>query len=171
VTKFRQPDTSQAIRSPDIELRILIGGTLKQPDVKPDPSSPFTEQDIVFLLASGRTANPDSLFEGAGGGFSRRLSVGGLSLATQSLQRAAARQLGVETIEFAPEGDGNLLQSRLTIGKYALPGLYIYGSSPLSTFHGQELGFEYSLGKRFYLEGIKDRNNLYRFNLNLRWEY
>ena len=79
--------------------------------------------------------------------------------------------MGVETIEFAPEGNGNLLESRLTVGKYALPGLYIYGSSPLSTFRGQELGFEYSLGKRFYLEGLKDRNNLYRFNLNLRWEY
>ncbi|MCI0331287.1 MAG: translocation/assembly module TamB [candidate division Zixibacteria bacterium] len=169
VAKVRQPRTqNEATRPPDTELRILIAGTLKQPEVKPDPSSPYSEQDIVFLLASG-SANPDSL--GAGGGFSRRVSVGGLSLATQSLQRAAARQLGVETIEFAPEGDGNLLESRLTIGKYALPGLYIYGSSPLSTFRGQELGFEYSLGKRFYLEGIKDRNNLYRFNLNLRWEY
>ncbi|MCI0405112.1 MAG: translocation/assembly module TamB, partial [candidate division Zixibacteria bacterium] len=168
VSKMRQRDTSQTIRPPDLELRILIAGTLKQPEVKPDPSSPYTEQDIVFLLASG-SANPGS--PGAGGGFSRRLSVGGLSLATQSLQRAAARQLGVETIEFAPEGNGNLLESRLTVGKYALPGLYIYGSSPLSTFRGQELGFEYSLGKRFYLEGLKDRNNLYRFNLNLRWEY
>ncbi len=167
VSKVRPPRVQNEVeRVPDTELRILIAGTLKQPEVKPDPSSPYTEQDIVFLLASG-SANPDSL----GGGFSRRLSVGGLSLATQSLQRAAARQLGVETIEFAPEGNGNLLESRLTVGKYALPGLYIYGSSPLSTFRGQELGFEYSLGKRFYLEGLKDRNNLYRFNFNLRWEY
>ncbi|MGE5693397.1 MAG: translocation/assembly module TamB domain-containing protein, partial [Candidatus Zixiibacteriota bacterium] len=170
VAKVRQPRQDGAERAPDTELRILIAGTLKQPEVKPDPSSPYSEQDIVFILASGN-ANPDSLFSATGGGFSKRLSVGGLSLATQSLQRAAARRLGVETIEFAPEGNGNLLESRLTVGKYALPGLYIYGSSPLSTFRGQELGFEYSLGRRFYLEGIKDRNNLYRFNLNLRWEY
>ncbi len=170
VAKVRQPRQNEAERLPDTELRILIAGTLKQPEVKPDPSSPYSEQDIVFILASGNP-NPDSLFSATGGGFSRRLSVGGLSLATQSLQRAAARQLGVETIEFAPEGSGNLLESRLTVGKYALPGLYIYGSSPLSTFRGQELGFEYSLGRRLYLEGIKDRNNLYRFNLNLRWEY
>jgi autotransporter translocation and assembly factor TamB len=108
VAKVRQPRQNEAERVPDTELRILIAGTLKQPEVKPDPSSPYTEQDIVFLLASG-SANPDSLFAGTGGGFSQRISVGGLSLATQSLQRAAARQLGVETIEFAPEGNGNLL--------------------------------------------------------------
>lgn len=171
VTKIRAPrDSAQVIRSPDIELRILISGTLQQPEVKPDPASAYTEQDIVFLLATGR-ASPDSAFAGAGGGFAQRLSIGGLSLATQAMQRAAARQLGVETIELSPEANGSFFQSRLTVGKYALPGLYVYGSSPLSTFRGQELGFEYSLGKRFYLEGIKDRNNLYRFNLNLRWEY
>ncbi|MGH8003544.1 MAG: translocation/assembly module TamB domain-containing protein, partial [Limisphaerales bacterium] len=91
VAKIRQPRTqNEAERPPDTELRILITGTLKQPEVKPDPSSPYSEQDIVFLLASG-TANPDSIFSATGGGFSRRLSVGGFSLATQSLQRAAAR--------------------------------------------------------------------------------
>lgn len=172
VTKLRTPDTTTSgfrsgLRSSEIELRILIGGTLQRPEVKPDPSSPYSEQDIVFLLASGRSANPDSAL----GGLSQRLTIGGLSLATQAFQRAAARRLGVETIELLPEGNGSLLGSRLTLGKYALPGLYIYGSSPLSTFRGQELGFEYSLGRRFYLEGIKDRDNLYRFNLNLRWEY
>ncbi|HEU4437304.1 MAG TPA: translocation/assembly module TamB domain-containing protein, partial [candidate division Zixibacteria bacterium] len=123
VAKVRQPRQDGAERAPDTELRILIAGTLKQPEVKPDPSSPYSEQDIVFILASGNP-NPDSLFSATGGGFSKRLSVGGLSLATQSLQRAAARRLGVETIEFAPEGNGNLLESRLTVGKYALPGLY-----------------------------------------------
>ncbi len=172
VSKLRPPRTAnQVVRPSDIELRILIGGTLRQPEVKPDPSSPYTEQDVVFLLAtSGRSSNPDSLLAG-GGGFSQRLTIGGLSLAAQAFQRAAGRGLGVETIELSSEGNGNLLESRLTIGKYAIPGLYIYGSSPLSTFRGQELGFEYSLGRRFYLEGLKDRSNQYRFNLNLRWEY
>lgn len=170
VTKVRPArDAAQLVRSPDIDLRILITGTLNQPEVKPDPASAYTEQDVVFLMTTGR-ASPDSAFS-PGGGLAQRLSIGGLSLATQAVQRAAARQLGVETIELAPEANGNFLQSRLTVGKYALPGLYIYGSSPLSSFRGQELGFEYSLGKRFYLEGLKDRNNLYRFNLNLRWEY
>jgi hypothetical protein len=172
VAKVRRDSISSGsvFRAPDLELRILITGTLKHPEVKPDPATGLTEQDIVFLLTTGQ-ANPDSAFAGTGGGLTQRISIGGLSLAAQAVQRAAARTLGVETIEFAPEGSGNLLESRLTVGKYALPGLYIYGSSPLSTLRGQELGFEYSLGKRFYLEGIKDRNNLYRFNLNLRWEY
>jgi autotransporter translocation and assembly factor TamB len=171
VTKLRPPRGSpQGIRPADVELRILIGGTLRQPEVKPDPSSAYSEQDIIFLLAtSGGSSNPDSLL--VGGGFSQRLTIGGLSLATQAFQRAAARSLGVETIELSSEGNGNLLESRLTVGKYAVPGLYIFGSSPLSTFRGQELGFEYSLGRRFYLEGIKDRGNQYRLNLNLRWEY
>jgi hypothetical protein len=89
-------------------------------------------------------------------------------LGTRQLSR-----LGVETFEIDPSYGGKLdpLRSKVTLGFYTSPNLYIYGRSQLSQKLGQEVGFEYRFNKSFMLEGLKDEEDLYHLNLKLKWEF
>jgi hypothetical protein len=79
----------------------------------------------------------------------------------------------VETFEFDPLYSGKFdpLKSRVTLGKYATPGLYVYGRTSLSGTTGRELGFEYRFNKSFLVEGRRDEEDLYHLNLKLHWEF
>ena len=81
--------------------------------------------------------------------------------------------MGVETFEIDPVyGDKfDPLGTRVTLGLYTMPNLYIYGRSDLAGQSGQELGFEYRLKKFLLMEGRLDEDNLYRFFFNFYWDY
>ena len=106
----------------------------------------------------------DSASNGSGAADPFTQGVGDL-LASQ-FTRIGTRTLGVETFEIAPgSGKFDPLGARVTIGKYTLPNLYIFGSSSLDVEKGQEVGAEYRLGRHYFFEGRRDENNLYHFSL------
>jgi len=91
---------------------------------------------------------------------------------TGGLERLGTRTLGVETFELRPSETGSLdpRSAELSIGTYLLPDIYVYGTSGFDVTKGTEIGFEYRLKNWLTLQGNRDRNSLYQFDLNLKWE-
>lgn len=176
-TRIRQPRTSAsglASQPADIDLRLKVTGTLRQPIVQPTEGSPYSDQDVLLLLVTNsRFVSGDSALTVGASGLSNRLRLGGINLASAMLGNYAARQLGLEILELTPveEGHFDLRATELTVGKYTLPNLYLYGRSRFTSFKEQEVGFEYRISRWLYLEGVREKTNLFRLNLNANWEY
>jgi autotransporter translocation and assembly factor TamB len=144
-----------------VDLRMHVGGRASEPLIQPE--APYTEEDVLLLLAANTTS-------GAGGDpFADRLRFAATGLVFSEVQRAAARRLGLETLEI--ESGGNAADTRITIGRYLSSQFYLYGASPVASSSGQEVGFEYRFSRRLYLEGNRDRDNNYRLNLHINWDY
>jgi len=102
-----------------------------------------------------------------------RITVGGVGLLASQFSKLGTRSLGVETFEIYPDMGGgfNPLGTRVTIGAYTFPNLYVFGSSYFDVNRGQEVGMEYRLGRHYLFEGRRDEANLYHVNFKLSWEY
>ncbi|RME27015.1 MAG: hypothetical protein D6800_05605 [Candidatus Zixiibacteriota bacterium] len=155
----------------DVELGIHVGGTLEHPDIEPLPNDEgLTREDILPLLIANYYSEAGTA---AQGGWSSRLSQVVASQVSQIGTRQFSR-LGVETFELDPyyqSGQLDLAATRLTVGLYTVPNLYIYGRSTL-TFEGvEEVGFEYRLSRLLQIEGRRDEEQLHHVNLRLHWEF
>lgn len=149
-----------------IELGVHVAGRASQPLIQPEP--PYTEQDFLLLLMANSTlAAGDTT--AARDPWADRLKFAATGLLFSEVQRVVARKLRLETLEITSGSDPRLTE--ITVGRYVSPHLYLYGSSPLDVGAGQEVGFEYRFNRRLYLEGNRDKNNLYRLNLHLNWDY
>jgi hypothetical protein len=151
------------------DLRIHVGGTLDEPIITTDENSPLGTSSILSALLLNY--NPSDT---AGKVEPTDRAISGVSnFISQQVGRIGSRYIGVETLEIDPVyGDKfDPLGTRLTVGKYWGPNLYIYGRSAISFETGQEVGFEYRLKRFLLIEGNRDQDNLYHLNLNFNWNY
>lgn len=160
------PDSSNE----QIELGLHITGTLENPEFN-TVGDGFSRSDILPLLVANYAAS-DSNQAGAMTKIEQRMT-GLVSSQVSQLGTRQLNRLGVETFEIDPSYGGKLdpLRSKVTLGFYTSPNLYIYGRSQISQKLGQEVGFEYRFNKSFMLEGLKDEEDLYHMNLKLKWEF
>ena len=169
VFRIQQPRVetrTETVANPFVDLNLHIGGRASEPLIEPE--APYTEQDVLLLLAAHTTATgSDSL--AVGDPFTNRLKFAATGLVFSEVERVAARKLGLETLEI--NSGNNPFDASITVGRYFSPQLYLYGTSPIDAGSGQEVGFEYRLSRRMFLEGNRDKQNLYRLNLHLNWEY
>ncbi|RKX19231.1 MAG: hypothetical protein DRP35_08060, partial [Candidatus Zixiibacteriota bacterium] len=133
--------------------------------------SNFSNEDIIPMIVGNYYAS-DSI--STSGQIENRLT----GLLSTQVSQIGIRQLnqlgiGVETFEIEPYygQENNPLATRITVGFYTTPGLYVYGKSPLSGQSGQEVGFEYRFSKSFLVEGRRDEEQLYHLNLKLHLEF
>jgi autotransporter translocation and assembly factor TamB len=155
-----RPDPTEGVRgSPDIDLKLHVGGRASEPLIQPEEG--YTEQDVLLLLAANSQTGSDP--------WSDRLKFAATGLLFSEVQRVAARKLGLETLEI--NSNGGTAGTEITVGRYFSPHLYLYGSSPIDAASGQEVGFEYRLNRRLHLEGNRDKDSQYRLNLHLNWDY
>ncbi|HUV31156.1 MAG TPA: translocation/assembly module TamB domain-containing protein [Acidobacteriota bacterium] len=151
------------------ELGIHVTGTLENPEFNTTADdTTFTREDILPLIV----ANYYGGQAGSAGRFEQRMT----QLISSQVSRIGSQQLsqlGVETFEIDPAygGENGLTDTRVTLGFYTGPNLYIYGRSALSGQRGQALGFEYRFSRSLLLEGRRDEEELYHLNLNLHWEF
>ena len=153
------------------ELILNVSGTLNNPIITGAGDSPIpTESILPALLADYR---PDLDATGGNPALADRITVGGMGILASEFSKLGTRSLGLETFEINPDvGRGfDPLGTRLTIGTYALPSLYVFGSSYVDVNRGQEVGLEYRLGRHYLFEGRRDEFNLYHVNLKFNWEY
>ena len=149
------------------DLTLYVSGKLSNPAITGAGDTPVSTEDILPILWRGYS---DSEANGMDNTSSLTTSLGGI-LAGQ-FTRVGSRTLGVETFDLTPGGSGfDAAGTRLTIGAYTLPNLYIYGSSYFDVQRGQEVGLEYRLGRHYIFEGLRDEDELYHLNFKLFWEY
>ena len=154
----------------NIELGLHITGTLENPEFN-TVGGEFGRSDILPLLVANYAANDTSQATAM-----TKIEQRVTGLVSSQVSQIGTRQLGrlgVETFEIDPSYGGKLdpLRSKVTLGFYTSPNLYVYGRSQLSGELGQEVGFEYRFNKSFMLEGLKDDQDLYHLNLKLKWEF
>ncbi|MCX6828536.1 MAG: translocation/assembly module TamB domain-containing protein [candidate division Zixibacteria bacterium] len=175
-TKIRGAATSQSgatTEAPTYDLRVHITGTLEEPIISAAEGSgggpQFTNEEIIPLIFTDYyQAGSNKLKAGTD-----RLTTGISGFLSGQMAQIGSRTLGVETFEIDPVyGDKfNPLGTRLTVGFYTHPNLYIYGRSSISGVAGQEVGFEYRLKRFLLVEGRRDQENLYHLLLNFYWDY
>jgi len=156
----------------NVDLRVHVTGTLDEPIISTDEGSQFSTEEILPLLLLDYSQS-DTTETGTGTLVSDRLTAGLSSFVSSQVGKIGSRTLGVETFEIDPVYGDKLdpLGTRLTLGLYTHPNLYIYGRSSISGESGQELGFEYRLRRFLLMEGRADEGNLYRLFLNFYWDY
>ncbi|MGB8658660.1 MAG: translocation/assembly module TamB domain-containing protein [Candidatus Zixiibacteriota bacterium] len=155
------------------EITLAIKGTISEPEVQPETDSPYSQEDILGLLAFQRgLSSVDSASVGTL--FQERVikSLGG-AYSSRFLENIAGQTLGVETFEIVPAWSEkfHLTDAQITVGKYVSEKIYLHYTRRLSQSSGQESGVEYRLNKHLLLEGRKDNQGLFHFGLNLNYEY
>ena len=155
------------------QVELAIKGTILEPEVEPASGSPYSQEDIIELLAFQRgLSSVDSTKVGSL--FQERVlkSLGG-AYSSRFLENVAGQSLGVETFEITPAWNQKmqLTDAQITVGKYVSDKIYFRYSRNLSQSSGQEAGVEYRLSKNLLLEGSRDKQGLFHFGLNLNWEY
>jgi hypothetical protein len=153
------------------ELNVAVTGTLIKPILSGAGDSPLSVEEIMQLLVAGY--RPDDAGSSSNSDLTDRLASGGVDILASQVSKLGTRTLGVETFEINPVMGKNFdpLNTRVTIGAYTLPKLYIYGSSYVDVEKGQEVGVEYRLGRHSLFEGRRDESNLYHVNLKFHWEW
>ena len=175
-TKVRVPNPSapgeQSSGTRQAEAAIRVTGTLEEPIITyyDDPAisdnDKINEDQLYTLLAFGyQVGQTDQNQTALLGSRGAEMLANYLS---SNLTRAGARSIGVETFEVDPNVD--VEQTEVTLGLYVLPGLYTYGKSDIAAT-GQEVGFEYYLGRHLLIQGKRDENDHYFLFLNLGWDY
>ena len=148
-----------------IELILNITGTLDEPDLNPAEGSEFTNEDILPLIVMNYYSSDSTQASGA---IEERMT----QLLASQVSQIGARRLGIETFEIDPVfQNGDISNTRVTLGFYTFQNLYIYGRSRLDVVQGQEVGFEYRFNKSLIFEGRKDEDELYHLDLKLHWEF
>jgi translocation and assembly module TamB len=143
------------------EIKLAIKGTILEPEVETASGSPYSQEDVIELLAFQRgLSSVDSA--GVGSLFQERVlkSLGG-AYSSRFLENIAGQSLGVETFEIVPTWSDKFVSDKI----------YFRYSRSLSQSSGQETGVEYRLSKNLLLEGSRDKQGLFHFGLNLNWEY
>jgi autotransporter translocation and assembly factor TamB len=138
------------------EVTVKVQGRLSEPQIIP----PAWLGESNFIRALYPLDNPESAAEGAAG------------FVTGEIERLGTRTLGVETFELRPSETGRYdwADARLRIGTYLLPDIYVYGGTGFDPSQGTEVGFEYRLKNWLRLQGHRSFDNLYQFDINLKWE-
>lgn len=170
VFRIQQPRVqtrTETSPSPIVDLNLHISGRASEPLIQPE--APYSEQDVLLLLATNMTLSSGGDSLAVSDPLANRLRFAATGLVFSEVQRAAARKLGLETLEI--NSGENPFDASITVGRYVIPQLYLYGTTPIDAGSGQEVGFEYRLSRRVFLDGNRDKNNLYRMNLHFNWEY
>jgi len=175
VTQIRGSATSQTGQNEvsNFDLRVHVTGTLDEPVISAAEGSQFSTEEIIPLIFTNYYQSSGEGSRGTSERVSDRITSGLSGYLSTQFTQIGSRSLGVETFEIDPVyGDKfDPLGTRLTVGFYTHPNLYIYGRSAISGVAGQEVGFEYRLKRNLLLEGRRDDEDLYHLILNLYWDY
>ncbi len=131
----------------DVRAGVLIGGTPRDPEITLYSDPTMTDLDILAYIVLGHpmgqgTDDPDLLLFAAGALLTRGESV--------VLQDRIRGRLGLDVLTLEA-GDGDVTGSRITIGKYISPDLYIsIGQSLFANV--QVVRMRYTLTRRLELE-------------------
>jgi hypothetical protein len=147
------------------DVTVRVEGRLSEPKIVP----PAWLGENNFYVALNPLGHPDAHGDR---NWAESAALGAAGILAGELERLGTRTLGVETFELRPNEQGryDLDDARLRIGTYLLPDVYVYGSSGVDVTKGTEVGFEYRLRNWLTVQGNRNFENLYKFDLRLKWE-
>jgi len=165
---YEAPEASASATSSGEKVELTVTGTISQPVIGTPSGSKYTQQEVLEMMV---LQSPTAATNGKSSPFQEKvLGSLGADVGSQLMQKFAYG-LGVETFYLRPgKGSGfDLGRSEITVGGYLTRGLYWQYTSRFSP--NPDLSLQYRLNRKLFLEGTRDRSNVYKLGLNLRWEF
>ncbi len=157
-------DLSMLGRVGDVEIQVLLRGTLRRPDLGLTSTPEMTEGDIMSLLFFGRPLG--ELDTGQVDLLQRRTGELAAAFGAAKLEAAISRQLGIDLVQIE-RGEGEGQRGSLVVGKYLSNRALLSYTQSLDEQDAFRLNFEYHLTRQLRLNTLYGR--LGQSSLQLNW--
>jgi translocation and assembly module TamB len=164
-------DVEATTRVRDYDITIGLHGTLERLNTTYRSDPPLSSDDIVALLAFGRTQQESALNSVPSSGFAESASGAMLGQAiNQTLGNRVTRLFGVSAIRINPSigGPDNNPNARLTVEQQVSNNVTVTYITNLTQSAQQVIQFEYNINSEYTVQGIRDENGVVSFDLLIR---
>ena len=165
-------DVEATTRVRDYDITIGLHGTLERLNTTYRSDPPLSSDDIVSLLAFGRTQQESALAGAAASpGFAESASGAILSSAiNQAASNRVSKIFGVSAIRINPSvgGPDNDPNARLTLEQQVSNNITLTYITNLARSAQEVIQFEYNINSEYTVQGIRDENGVVSFDLLIR---
>ncbi len=164
-------DVEATTRVRDYDITIGLHGTTERLNTTYRSDPPLSADDIVSLLAFGKTQTEQALGGTTQSGFTESASGALLTSAlNQAVGNRVSRLFGSSTIRINPSlgGPENDPNARLTLEQQVTNNITFIYITNLARSAQEVIQFEYNINSDYSLEGIRDENGVVSFDLLIR---
>ncbi len=164
-------DVEATTRVRDYDITIGLHGTLERLNTTYRSDPPLSSDDIISLLAFGKTQTESSMGGAPSPGFAQSASGALLSAAlNQTLTNRVSKIFGSSTIRINPAVGGveNDPNARLTIQQQVSNDITLTYITNLARSAQEVIQFEYNINSEYTLEGMRDENGVVSFDVLIR---
>jgi len=164
-------DVEATTRVRDYDITIGLHGTLERLTTTYRSDPPLSSDDIVALLAFGRTQSDTTSGGTSQFGFAESATSAVLGQAiNQTASNRVQRLFGVSSIRINPslEGTENNPNARLTVEQQVSNNVTLTYITNLTRSAQQVIQFEYNINSEYTFQAIRDENGVVSFDLLVR---
>lgn len=164
-------DVEATTRVRDYDITVGLHGTLERLTTTYRSDPPLSSEDIVALLAFGRTQTDATGAATPQFGFAESASNAVLGQAiNQTVTNRMSRLFGVSSIRINPSVSGadNNPNARLTVEQQVSNNVTLTYITNLTRSAQQVIQFEYNINSEYTLQGIRDENGVVSFDVLVR---
>ena len=166
-------DMEATTRVRDFDITIGLHGTIEKLTTTYRSDPPLSSDDIIALLAFGRTQEESYIATGPTSGSGLGGGAGNLVLGqfiNQAVTNRVSKLFGVSSIRINPSvgGPDNNPNARLTIAQQVSNNVTLTYITNLTQSAQQVIQFEYNINSEYTVQGIRDENGVVSFDLLIR---
>jgi translocation and assembly module TamB len=164
-------DVEATTRVRDYDITIGLHGTMERLNTTYRSDPPLSSDDIVSLLAFGRTQQESAAGASPSPGFADSASGAILSQAiNQATSNRVSKIFGVSSIRINPSvgGPDNDPNARLTLEQQVSNNITLTYITNLARSAQEVIQFEYNINSEYTVQGIRDENGVVSFDLLIR---
>ncbi len=164
-------DIEASTRVQDYDITIGLHGTLERLNTTYRSDPPLSSEDIVALLAFGRTEQQSAMNTTPSSGFAESASGAILGEAiNQAVTNRVSKIFGVSSIRINPAvgGPDNNPNARLTVEQQVSNNVTLTYITNLTRSAQQVIQFEYNINSEYTFEAIRDENGVVSFDILVR---
>jgi translocation and assembly module TamB len=164
-------DVEATTRVRDYDITIGLHGTLERLNTTYRSDPPLSSDDIVSLLAFGRTQTENAMGTNPSPGFAESASGALISEAiNQTVTNRVSKIFGASSIRINPSlgGPDNDPNARLTIEQQVSNNVTFTYITNLARSAQEVIQFEYNINSEYSVQGIRDENGVVSFDLLIR---
>ena len=164
-------DIEASTRVRDYDITIGLHGTMERLNTTYRSDPPLSSEDIIALLAFGRTQQESAMNAAPQAGFAESASGALLGQAiNQAVSNRVSRIFGVSSIRINPSlgGPDNNPNARLTVEQQVSNNVTLTYITNLTRSAQQVIQFEYNINSEYTVEAIRDENGVVSFDVLIR---
>ena len=164
-------DVEATTRVRDYDITIGLHGTLERLNTTYRSDPPLSSEDIVALLAFGRTQQESAMNTAPQSGFAESASGALLGQAiNQTVSNRVSRLFGASSIRINPSlgGPDNNPNARVTFEQQVSNNVTLTYITNLTRSAQQVIQFEYAINSEYTVQAIRDENGVVSFDILIR---